>query len=105
MYNVFTMQSYLDDFIRKRCHHVSESKPKFKYRFKDEFYDKLAIATLGESLYEQMKNGKLQWGKLEDEQFIMAEFLQEYLEKYKYKEKDLEEIKETLDSEKQQKKK
>uniref|UniRef100_A0A6C0BBE1 Uncharacterized protein n=1 Tax=viral metagenome TaxID=1070528 RepID=A0A6C0BBE1_9ZZZZ len=103
---------YFDDFIPKRRHHVSESK--FKYRFKNEFYNQCAIDTLGESLCEQMKNGTLQWGKLEDEQFVIAEFLHRQLEKYEYKEENpeqemKEEIKEnlnlTLHSEKHQKKK
>lgn len=45
-------------------------------------YNKLALSMLGERLWYQMKNGGFYASKLEDDEFIMAEFLNEELETY-----------------------
>ena len=47
-----------------------------------DFYNKLALSTLGERLWYQMKNGGFYASKLEDDEFIMAKFLNEELETY-----------------------
>lgn len=43
-------------------------------------YNKLALRTLGESDWEAMKNGKLNWSLIEDIYFRTAELLGEQLE-------------------------
>lgn len=47
-----------------------------------DFYNQLALAYLGETLWYQMKNGGFRGSILEDDQFIMAEFLDDKLETY-----------------------
>jgi hypothetical protein len=45
-------------------------------------FNELAIITLGETIWYQMKNGGFYASKLEDDEFIMAQFLNKQLETY-----------------------
>jgi len=62
--------------------------PKFPMRLKSEgtklgdFYNALALNTIGETQWNQMKNGNLNWSMIDDIYFKFAEILCEQLETY-----------------------
>jgi hypothetical protein len=59
---------------------------RFPMRLKNEgteeadLYNKLALSTIGESDWNAMKNGKLNWSRIDDIHFRTAELLGEQLE-------------------------
>lgn len=63
-----------------------KKESRFPMRLKNEgteeadYYNKLALRTLGESDWEAMKNGRLNWSMIEDIYFQTAELLGEQLE-------------------------
>ena len=65
---------------------MSTKESRFPMRLKDEgsreadFYNKLALKTIGEQQWELMKKGRLDWSLIEDEYFKFAELLGEQLE-------------------------
>jgi hypothetical protein len=65
---------------------MSTKESKFPMRLKDDgtelanFYNKLALKTIGEQQWEAMKTGKLNWSMIEDIYFRTAELLGEQLE-------------------------
>ena len=64
------------------------SLPKFPMRLKSEgtelgdFYNALALNTIGTTQWNQMKNGNLNWSMIDDIHFQFAEILGEQLETY-----------------------
>jgi hypothetical protein len=45
-------------------------------------YNQLALDTIGEEMWKQMKMGRLNWASIEDEHFAIAERLGQQLETY-----------------------
>ena len=78
-----------DDLPRIRRNQPQAKKPrKFPKRLKNEgsetanAYHELALATIGETMWTQMKEGELNWSRIDDKYFAIAERLGEQLETY-----------------------
>jgi len=72
--------------LENKVNKVINKESPFPMRLKNEgsekaiYYNNLALRTLGEQKWEDMKNGRLAWGYIEDEHFRTAELLGEQLE-------------------------
>ena len=77
---------YLDRPRRKQPDR--EQPRRFPKRLKNEgsetanMYNQLALDTIGEEMWKQMKMGRLNWASIEDEHFAIAERLGQQLETY-----------------------
>jgi len=79
----------MDFYTRVKVNKIVKKEEKespFPMRLKNEgsekaiYYNNLALKTIGEKQWEDMKNGRLAWGYIEDEHFRTAELLGQQLE-------------------------
>jgi hypothetical protein len=74
--------------IRRKQPQPDREPRRFPKRLKNEgsetanIYNQLALDTIGEEMWKQMKMGRLNWASIEDEHFAIAERLGQQLETY-----------------------
>jgi len=85
----YIMEEAFDYLPRPRRKQPDREQPRrFPKRLKNEgsetanMYNQLALDTIGEEMWKQMKMGRLNWASIEDEHFAIAERLGQQLETY-----------------------
>jgi hypothetical protein len=75
-----------DNFYESRCRQPSRKRTicRLKNGGSDKamFYEALALSTIGQELWNQMKEGSINWVGIDEEYFRIAEILGEQLERY-----------------------
>lgn len=75
-----------DNFYESRCRQPSRKRTLYRLKNggsdKAMFYEALALSTIGQELWNQMKEGSINWVGIDEEYFRIAEILGEQLERY-----------------------